>query len=276
MRAVHIAAFNSVLNAAPEDVENVTNIVQQLHTASLLLDDVEDDATLRRGKTVAHKIFGIPRTINTASYAMLSSVQSACSDFPRSTDMILRELLELHRGQGLELYWRDSHTCPTEAEYREMVTCKTGGLYRLAVQLLQDASGSHLNLSQLAEHLGLIYQIQDDYLNLESEKYASNKGFAEDITEGKYSYPVIHCLRNGDAESAVELESILVQRTHDLELKRHALRLLRENGSLEYTVNAIRRHCEEAKALIRGGNMPNPQPLFQLLKCLVKPSLESI
>lgn len=275
MRAVHIAAFNSILNASPGDVEKVTSIVQQLHTASLLLDDVEDDAVLRRGKPVAHKIFGVPRTINTASYVMLASVQKACADFPNSTDMILRELLELHRGQGLELFWRDTRTCPTEPEYREMVTCKTGGLYRLAVQLLQDASGSQLNLSPLAELLGLIYQIQDDYLNLESEKYADNKGFAEDITEGKYSYPVVHCLRNGNPESVGELESILLQRTNNVELKRHALRILRENGSLDYTVDAIRRHCKEAATLIQETNMADPQPLFRLIESLVEPTLGS-
>jgi geranylgeranyl diphosphate synthase type 3 len=52
------------------------------------------------------------------------------------------ELISLHRGQGMDLYWRDSLTCPTEEEYVEMVNNKTGGLLRLAVKLMQACSTS--------------------------------------------------------------------------------------------------------------------------------------
>jgi geranylgeranyl diphosphate synthase type 3 len=47
------------------------------------------------------------------------------------------ELINLHRGQGMDIYWRDSLTCPSEADYLEMVSNKTGGLFRLAIKLLQ-------------------------------------------------------------------------------------------------------------------------------------------
>lgn len=52
------------------------------------------------------------------------------------------ELINLHRGQGMDLFWRDSLTCPTEEEYIEMVNNKTGGLLRLAVKLMQACSSS--------------------------------------------------------------------------------------------------------------------------------------
>ena len=54
------------------------------------------------------------------------------------------ELLNLHRGQGMDLFWRDSLTCPTEEEYLEMVNNKTGGLFRLAVKLMQAESNSDM------------------------------------------------------------------------------------------------------------------------------------
>jgi len=56
--------------------------------------------------------------------------------------MTVDELINLHRGQGMDLFWRDSLTCPTEEEYIEMVNNKTGGLLRLAVKLMQACSQS--------------------------------------------------------------------------------------------------------------------------------------
>jgi len=56
-------------------------------------------------------------------------------------DIFTEELINLHRGQGMDLYWRDSLICPSEADYLEMVGNKTGGLFRLAVRLMQAESG---------------------------------------------------------------------------------------------------------------------------------------
>jgi geranylgeranyl diphosphate synthase type 3 len=59
---------------------------------------------------------------------------------PKLIQIFTDELLNLHRGQGMELYWRDSLTCPSEVDYLEMVGNKTGGLFRLAIKLMQAES----------------------------------------------------------------------------------------------------------------------------------------
>lgn len=59
---------------------------------------------------------------------------------PKLVEIFTEELLNLHRGQGMDLYWRDSLTCPSEADYLEMVGNKTGGLFRLAIKLMQAES----------------------------------------------------------------------------------------------------------------------------------------
>ena len=56
---------------------------------------------------------------------------------PKALMVFTEELLNLHRGQGMELFWRDTLTCPSEADYFEMISNKTGGLYRLALKLMQ-------------------------------------------------------------------------------------------------------------------------------------------
>jgi geranylgeranyl diphosphate synthase, type III len=65
----------------------------------------------------------------------------------------LDELINLHRGQGLDLYWRDSLTCPTEEEYVEMVGNKTGGLLRLAVKLMQACSPTDMYVTRISNIL---------------------------------------------------------------------------------------------------------------------------
>lgn len=79
------------------------------------------------------------------------------------------ELINLHRGQGMDIYWRETVTTPTEQEYLMMISNKTGGLFRLAIRLMQAVSSASVDLVPLMDLLGLIFQIQDDYLNLTSQ-----------------------------------------------------------------------------------------------------------
>lgn len=70
----------------------------------------------------------------------------------------------------MEIYWRDNFTCPTESEYKQMTIRKTGGLFMLAIRLMQLFSDSEQDFSKLTAILGLYFQIRDDYCNLTSKE----------------------------------------------------------------------------------------------------------
>lgn len=143
IRAQLIAAFNDWLEVPPASLEIITKVVGMLHTASLLVDDVEDSSFLRRGLPVAHSIFGTAQTINSANYVYFCALQELMKlGNPKTIEIYTEELLNLHRGQGMDLFWRDTLTCPSEDDYLEMVGNKTGGLFRLAVKLMQAESKS--------------------------------------------------------------------------------------------------------------------------------------
>lgn len=109
------------------------------------VDDVEDSSILRRGIPVAHSIFGTAQTINSANYVYFGALQELLKlRNPRAIQIYTDELCNLHRGQGMDLFWRDTLTCPTEEDYLEMVGNKTGGLFRLAVKLMQAESSSNM------------------------------------------------------------------------------------------------------------------------------------
>ena len=286
VRGKLIDCFNLWLKVPEESVSAVKEIIGDLHNASLLIDDIEDNSKLRRGVPVAHSIFGVAPVINTANYVYFLALERChalgndsamkVSVKPRrkvpqsqtnQRQVFVSEMINLHKGQGYDIQWRDTVNCPSEEQYTSMVQDKTGGLFRLAVGLLQSFATScqDTDFVPLVNNLGLYFQIRDDLINLADEEYMKSKSFCEDLTEGKFSYPIIHCIQQGDP-AATQLLSILKQRTEDVDVKRYAQRLMNEAGSLVYT----RKKCTELKGEIvqqienLGGNLP----LLKLIEML--------
>jgi geranylgeranyl diphosphate synthase type 3 len=240
-------------------LDQIKDIVGDLHNASLLIDDIEDNSKLRRGNPVAHSIFGIPNVINTANYVYFLALEKVQAlQNPQAMHVFCLELLNLHRGQGHDIVWRDSMHCPTEDEYCHMVVDKTGGLFRLAVGLMQAFSSCESDFAPLVNNLAMYFQIRDDFINLADDEYMKSKSFCEDLTEGKFSFPILHCIRLEKEQGDTRLQSILQQRTDDVDVKRYAQTLMRESGSLLYT----RQKCSQLKQEIIeqvngfGGNAP--------------------
>jgi geranylgeranyl diphosphate synthase, type III len=248
-------------------LDSIKEIIGDLHNASLMIDDIEDNSKLRRGCPVAHSIFGIPTVINSANYAYFLALEK-CHALHNASAMniFVGELLNLHRGQGHDILWRDDVQCPTEQQYLNMVQDKTGGLFRLAVGLLQAFATQHqrTNFTSLVNNLALYFQIRDDYINLVDEEYMKSKSFCEDLTEGKFSFPIIHCIRSNPNDH--RLLSILKKRTEDINVKRYAQQVMFEAGSMEYTRTKCIRLKEEIVAEIEalGGN----PPLLKLVQAL--------
>ncbi|KAI1176557.1 terpenoid synthase [Nemania sp. FL0916] len=257
IRTSLINAFNVWLQVPEEVLGVIARVVGMLHTASLLVDDVEDNSLLRRGKPVAHKIFGVPQTINSANYIYFRALQELQRlRNPEAVAVFSQELVNLHRGQGMDLFWRDSLVCPTEDDYLEMVANKTGGLFRLAIKLMQAESphagpaGGDVDCVPLVDVLGIIFQVQDDYRNLASPQYGENKGFCEDLTEGKFSFLIIHSIRANPENT--ELLNILKQKTTDVEIKRYAVEYMHSTGSFEYTKEVLDILIERARKTADG------------------------
>ena len=121
----------------------------------------------------------------------------------------------------------------------------------------------------LVNNLAVYFQIRDDFINLVDEDYMKSKSFCEDLTEGKFSFPVIHCIRSFPDDH--RLSSILKQRTDDTDVKKYAQKIMVESGSLDYT----REKCKSLKVEIikeierLGGNAPLLK-LFEALDLQIK------
>eukprot|EP00045_Choanoeca_perplexa_P003190 m.29028 g.29028 ORF g.29028 m.29028 type:complete len:308 (-) comp11915_c0_seq1:77-1000(-) len=234
VRSKLITAFNAWMQVPTEKLDIIKEVTKILHNASLLIDDIEDSSKLRRGIPVAHAVFGIPQTINCANYMYFISMQKVVTlDSPAAVAAFTEQLVQLHRGQGLDIFWRDSVQCPTEDDYKRMVLQKTGGLFELALRLMQAFSEDKRDFKPLLTTFSLYFQIRDDYANLKSDEYAAHKSFCEDLTEGKFSFPIIHSIRKSPTDH--QLLNILKQRTSDVDLKKHCLVCMEKTGSFAYT-----------------------------------------
>ncbi|CAF4340787.1 unnamed protein product, partial [Rotaria sp. Silwood2] len=183
-----IKAFNFWLNIPDDKLIVIGDLIEMLHNASLLIDDIQDNSKLRRGVPVAHNIYGVPLTINAANYIYFLAMQQALTlRHPDVTQIFVEQMLNLHHGQGMEIWWRDNFVSPSEDEYRQMVLKKCGGLFNLGVRLMQLFSSIEIRhkykFDRLCHLLSLFFQIRDDYCNLISKEYTNNKSYCEDLTE---------------------------------------------------------------------------------------------
>jgi len=135
-----------------------------------------------------------------------------------------------------------------------------------AIGLMQAFATTNVktDYTTLVNNLAVYFQIRDDYINLVDEDYMKSKSFCEDLTEGKFSFPVIHCIRSAPDDH--RLLSILKQRTEDIYVKRYAQQIMVEAGSVDYTRAKCTSLKEEIVAEIE--NLGGNPPLMKLVETL--------
>ena len=183
-----------------EQTYSITPLVEFVHTASLIHDDIEDNADLRRGKPAAHITYGLDTALNAGSWLYFEA--PVCINKLSAPDALklelyktyTNELRRLHLGQAMDIFWhRNPELFPEEKEYLAMVKCKTGTLASLAAKLGCIAGGlsaeEATNFGGIAADIGIGFQIIDDVINLTTGNPGKKRG--DDIVEGKKSLPVL-------------------------------------------------------------------------------------
>ncbi|XP_069461126.1 geranylgeranyl pyrophosphate synthase-like [Ambystoma mexicanum] len=234
-----VKAFNYWLNVPDEKTQIITKVTEMIQNGSLMIDDIQDNSKLRKGFPVAHSVYGIAAVINAANYAYLLSIQKILTlCHPDAMKVFIEVALDLHIGQGIDIHWRDTYTCPTEAQYKAMVLLKSVGLLELTVGLMQLFSDDKRDLKPLLNTLALYLQIIDDYTNLNCKEYNENNVVCEDLTEGKYSFLAVHAIWSRPESSVVQ--NILSQRTENIHIKKYFVEYIEKIGSFEYTRQTLK------------------------------------
>lgn len=194
---------------------SLTPLVEFVHTASLIHDDIEDGADTRRGKPAAHISYGLDVALNAGSWLYFVA-PTAIDNLSISNEqkniyysLFMTELRRLHLGQAMDIYWhRNPEIFPSIDEYKAMVQNKTGTLSCLAVQTGVLAGGGSkeeaILAGNIARGIGEGFQILDDVQNITTGNPGKKRG--DDIVEGKKSLPVLmHIKENPSDKKTISL-----------------------------------------------------------------------
>ena len=191
----------------------LTPLLEFVHTASLIHDDIEDGADTRRGLPAAHLVYGLDSAINAGSWLYFEAAVCINRIADDRLKLVLyqlytQELRRLHLGQAMDIAWhRDSSAIPTTDEYLAMVKNKTGTLSSLAAQIGVLAGGGSTENAQkmgsIAADIGAGFQVEDDVINLTTGNVGKKRG--DDIVEGKKSLPALLYLENASSAEKQQL-----------------------------------------------------------------------
>lgn len=250
------------LGKNPEDFVDFAIITEVIHNGTLMIDDIEDASEFRRGKPCTYKIYGLDIAINAGNamyYLPLLplmekrekvSTEKLCKIY----EIYVQEMISLSLGQAMDIAWHRGLANADrigEKDYLQMCAYKTGTLARMSAKIaavLADADDMLIEkLGRFAESVGIVFQMQDDILDLTSTEFAERKGGrGQDITEGKRTLIVIHTLKVADAKDRESLIEILKMHTLDQKLRDEAIAIMQKYGSIEYVKQFARKMVEES------------------------------
>ncbi|MBZ6496196.1 polyprenyl synthetase family protein [Natrinema longum] len=243
-------------------------IPEILHNGTIIVDDVEDGATIRRGEPALHRVYGRDIALNAGNamyFLPLKILTRDPADLPAERrlaayEMLMYELNRTHLGQGMDICWHNETEVRIGTdEYLEMCACKTGCLGRIVARLAAIITDQPPEVEEAvatyAELTAVAFQIGDDILDVEHSLGRAGefgKAFGNDIREGKTTLLVIHAIQESGPDRANRLEEILASEDNTDDEIREALSILEAAGSIEYARERALTLSAQAREAIDG------------------------
>jgi geranylgeranyl pyrophosphate synthase len=245
------------LGKNPKDFLDFAIIPEVIHNGTLMVDDIEDNSKLRRGKLCTYRIFGVDIAINAGNamyflplFAVIKNKDKLARDrISRLYEIYVEEMVNISFGQAMDIAWHRGMPNAdniTERHYLQMCAYKTGTLARMAARMAAVVAGANEDLTEklgrFAEAIGIAFQMQDDILDLTSSQFGEKKGaVGMDISEGKRTLMVIHTLEKASFMDKKRLIKILNAHTNEQKLRNEAIQILKRYDSIEYTKQVARK-----------------------------------
>src|SRR5512139_3655705 len=228
------------------------SVVEYIHTASLLHDDVVDEAKIRRGRSSANSLWGNQASILVGDYLYSKALYHAVRlQNQRVMDVLSETTTTMSEGEVLQLMQIQNAEI-TEADYFRLVECKTGVLIAAACRLGAIISKAPLSqedaLAAYGRKLGLAFQITDDTLDYAADQKRLGKVLGKDLDEGKVTLPLIYLMRKAEPAEQEALRSILQADTVDENDLTYTLGLMAKHGAVEDSLKVAQTLSDEAKA----------------------------
>ncbi|NQT10003.1 MAG: polyprenyl synthetase family protein [Desulfobacteraceae bacterium] len=234
---------------------------EYLHAATLLHDDLVDEATLRRGKPVAHSIWGNSIAVLVGDF-LLARALSIAADIGRLNIIkIISEITENMSQGEIHQLMRKGQPDLSEEEYMEIIQNKTAILFKGACQVsavIADApEREEKAISNYGFNLGIAFQMTDDLLDYTSNAGILGKEAGADLKEGKLTLPLIYALKQADSKDRAMMERIIENKDFSADEFEILLELLNKYKGLKYTEELAAKHIAKAKEALVGVFKPS-------------------
>jgi octaprenyl-diphosphate synthase len=231
-------------------------VVEFIHTATLLHDDVVDESTLRRGRETANAAFGNAASVLVGDFLYSRAFQMMIGPNDLRVMQILSDATNtIAEGEVLQLLNMNDPEVD-EASYLQVIRYKTAKLFEASTELgAMLANATDVQCEQAAafgRHIGTAFQLMDDLLDYTANATQMGKNAGDDLREGKPTLPLIYLLENGSSEERL-LVRAAIQQNQDLpdDVFVQILNAVRTSGALDYTQAAAKREAELALGCIQ-------------------------
>jgi octaprenyl-diphosphate synthase len=229
-------------------------LVETIHTASLLHDDIIDHSDTRRGKETVHAKWGPNITVLLGDYLYIKtlglSLESNYKDIAKiltdaSAEMIDGELFEYYMSGNIDI---------KEHEYLDILDKKTASLFAASCQIagiLGGASKEEMaRLISCGRNLGMSFQLIDDLLDFSGKAKTLGKPILSDLSEKRLTLPLIYTLKVDGMDNRNRITAILKEKCITEESTQEVLKMVKSNGALEYTFRKAEEFALKSKDLI--------------------------
>jgi octaprenyl-diphosphate synthase len=227
---------------------NIAAVVEFIHTATLLHDDVVDESALRRGRSTANEVFGNPASVLVGDFLYSRAFQMMVDSGQMRVMEILAEATNvIAEGEVLQLMNMHDSTLDEEG-YLRVIRSKTAKLFEASARLAAILMGSNAATEQACatygQAIGTAFQVIDDVLDYDGDAQEMGKNLGDDLREGKATLPLIIAMQRASPEDAQLIRTAI--ETGGLSQLNHVVRIVRATGSLEATREAAAHEAQRA------------------------------
>jgi octaprenyl-diphosphate synthase len=230
-------------------------VVEMVHTATLVHDDIIDAADVRRGRPSTNRTWGNSKCVLVGDWLYMQAFRVALEEHNfRVLELLIRLTQQMVEGELLQMECLGKSI--TEGEYNDLIYRKTACLFEVSMRLGAVLSGADQAtegaLGEYGRNLGLAFQIVDDVLDLTATEEVLGKPVASDLREGKATLAVIHTLENGSTSAErTAIQTVLEDQNFERVSHEEILRILKRNQSVNYAMKAAFDYSAAAQAALR-------------------------
>ena len=241
------------LESSAESRIRLGAVVEMLHTATLVHDDIIDEADIRRGRPSSNTTWGNAKCVLAGDWLYMQAFSSALAERNFLVlDLLISLTQQMVEGELLQME-KLGHLI-NEEEYFDLIFRKTACLFKVSMQLGaaigRQGEGIAASMGEYGRNLGLAFQIVDDVLDLTATERTLGKPVASDLREGKATLAVIHALERGTGAEREAIRTVLADRSFEHVTHQQILEILERHGSIDYAMDTAYAYAEAARLSI--------------------------